>query len=107
MQAKNLDEYLTTYGPLLAKTAGAALDPIHKPAEEPSLDLSHYGVRPYPAQAHVSTALVKVLEKQDSVFLCGRQGVGKTKMAVWITDQVNRHRAGYRAIVMCPGQLVH
>ena len=58
-----------------------------------------------PAQAHVVTAAVKTLDRQNAVFLCCECGTGKTQMGVCTA---HAHAAGkpYRAIVMCPPHLV-
>ena len=100
----NLDQYMRTYGPLLARQAERSLHPLHVPGpnyfQRPELLRE-----PFEAQAHVIEAARKALGRQKALLLVGEMGTGKTLMAL---AAVHAHAGGrpYRALVFCPGQLV-
>lgn len=102
---KSLDEYLTTFGPLLGKQAEKSLAPLHVPGRDvlPTLELMR---PPFEAQAHVIEAARKALRRQKSIMLVGEMGTGKTIMGL---ATIHAHAAGqpYRALVFCPGQLTN
>jgi len=102
---QNLDEYMLAFGPLLGKQAERSLEPLHVPGRDsaPPLDLLR---NPFEAQAHVIEAARKALRRQKSILLVGEMGTGKTIMGM---AAVHAHagRRAYRALVFCPGQLVH
>jgi hypothetical protein len=103
--SRNLDDFLRACGPVLGKQAERALEPLHVPGRHPlpSLDLLR---EPFEAQAHVIEATRKALRRHKAVLLVGEMGTGKTLMAM---AAVHVHARGrpYRALVFCPGQLVH
>lgn len=102
---KSLDEYLTTFGPLLGTQAERSLTPLHVPGRDgvPTLDLIR---PPFEAQSHVIEAARKALGRQKSILVVGEMGTGKTIMGLAI---VHAHAGGhpYRSLVFCPGQLVN
>lgn len=101
------DQFLTEYGPAIGQKAEQALAPLHVPGRDP-VDHEPILRKPFEAQAHVVTAGVKVLNRQKTLMLIGEMGTGKTLMAQAICHTLGvRHSEGYyRALVMCPGQLV-
>jgi hypothetical protein len=102
---KTLDQYLVHYGPLLGKRAARSLEPLHVPGRDP-LPVLHLLREPFEAQAHVIEAARKALCRQKALLLVGEMGVGKTLMGL---AAIHAHASGrpYRALVFCPGQLVH
>ncbi len=106
MIATNLDQYLTLYGEHLGK-AGNTLDPLHVPSTDTPHDPSF--MRPmFDPQAHAATAAAKQLQNDSACLLVAECGTGKTIMAQGVA-QLHAQLSGnsaYRAIVMCPPQLV-
>jgi hypothetical protein len=77
-----MDSYLRNYGSILGKKAIHALEPLHIPNEDPLLDFDaivdfNPDREPFPAQAHVITAAVKMMQEVGSGFICGEMGTGK------------------------------
>ncbi|HVX09961.1 MAG TPA: helicase-related protein [Pirellulales bacterium] len=99
-----LDQYLERYAPLLGLQANQTLVPLHVPSRDPPLVVETKR-KPRPAQAHVITAAVKTLRRQNAVLLGANMGTGKTLMGC---TTAHAHAAGkpYTGLVMCPGQLV-
>ncbi len=104
-QIKTLEDYLMAYGSLLGKQAERSLKPLHVPGQDslPNLDLLR---QPFDAQSHVIAAVRKSLHRQKSTLIAAEMGTGKSLMGL---SAVHAHAAGrpYRALVFCPGQLVH
>src|SRR5579872_7261676 len=102
----SLDQYLLAYGNELGRQAQENLHPLHDPLnDKPHAVIKTLLRKPYAPQAHVITAGARALQRQKSLFLCGECGTGKTLMGQAV---IHCHANGkpYRAIVMCPGQLV-
>jgi hypothetical protein len=106
MNATTLDEYLATYGSLLGNNAESALNPLHVPGRDPLPDFSRYKRKPFPSQAHLIAGLVAAIPREPGILLCSKMGTGKTFMAI-VTADMDAKGKPYRAIVMCPGHLVH
>lgn len=104
-EIQNLDDYMLTYGPMLGQQAERSLEPLHVPGRDSLPDLSLLR-EPFEAQAHVIEATRKALQRQKAVLLVGEMGTGKTIMAM---AAIHADAGGrpYRALVFCPGQLVH
>jgi len=104
-EINNLDQYMLAYGSLLGQQAERSLNPLHIPSRDrlPDLDLLR---EPFEAQGHVIEATRKTLRRQKAVLLIGEMGTGKTLMGM---AAVHAHAGSqpYRALVFCPGQLVH
>lgn len=101
-----LDDYLTKYGAILGRQAHEALVPLHDPSNDPVHPaLDGLKRKPMDAQAHVITAGVKAMRCQRALLVVGEMGTGKTIMGQAIHHAHAGGRA-YRALVMCPGQLV-
>jgi hypothetical protein len=81
MQATNLTEYLDRYGALIAERTKDLLRTAHVPARDKplALDLKR---KPFDAQAHAVTAIVKAWKHNKSVILCAEMGTGKTMMGI-------------------------
>src|SRR4051812_15576194 len=100
-----LDDYLSSYGELLGRQAQDLLNPLHVPGRDKPLDFSKYLRKPLPAQGQVITGAVKSLKHQNSTFVVGEQGSGKTLMAAVAIHEAAKGKP-YRALVFCPPQLV-
>ena len=77
---------------------------LHDPATDPTDPrLAEATRKPYPAQAHAITAIVKALKNQPGVYVCGEMGTGKTLIGALTAYLYKPHG---RFLVMCPGHLV-
>lgn len=103
--SKDLSAYLLRYGSLLGKQAERSLEPLHVPGRDPLPPLALLR-QPFEAQSHVIEAARKALRRQKALLLVGEMGTGKTIMGM---AAIQAHAGGrpYRALVFCPGQLVH
>jgi SNF2 family DNA or RNA helicase len=100
----SLDDYLARYGKLLAAQAEQSLRPLHRPGKDKAT-VAPLSRAPFPAQQHVIAAGAKALKRQRSLVVVGEMGCGKTILGMGI---VHTHaKAGYRALIMAPGQLTN
>jgi hypothetical protein len=104
-EIQNLDQYMLSYGSLLGKQAERALNPLHVPGRD-ALVVLELLREPFEAQAHLIEATRKALDRQKALLLVGEMGTGKTIMSLAAVHAHARSRP-YRALVFCPGQLVH
>lgn len=104
MQPQTLEEYLDTYGGLLAEQAVRQCAPLHDPAEDAPASLDKLLRKPYKAQAHIIAAGAQALKRQRGVVLSCQMGTGKSLLAQGVCEQ---HSGGkpYRTLVMCPPHL--
>ena len=112
-QIDSMDSYLKNYGAILGKKAIHALAPLHVPNRDDLPDFSDCLREPFPAQAHVVAAAIKMLDKVGSGFIVGEMGTGKTLLGMLSAHkhaQRSRKQGGsggkYRAIVLCPDHLI-
>lgn len=101
----SLDDYLSKYGQHLADRARQSLQPLHTPGTDPlNPAIDTFTRRPFDAQAHVISGVVKALDRQKGVFIVGEMGTGKSLMGACAA---HAHAAGkpYRALIFCPGHL--
>lgn len=119
---KTVDQYLThrfgetdndTFGNLLIKRAVSSLQPLHVPGRDATPDYSYLPEhrRPYPAQANVTEAVIKLIDDRKNGFIIGEMGTGKSLMAcLCIHEHAKRKQCTdnpcYRAIVLCPDHLI-
>jgi hypothetical protein len=97
-EAKNLDDFLTQYGDILAQKARKQLDPLHVPGRDPAV-MSRLLRKPFDAQAHVVTAAVKLWRRSKALQLVAEMGSGKTFMAM---AAVQGHADGRPAVKTGP-----
>ena len=90
---------------MLGKQAERSLNPLHVPGRDslPRIELLR---EPFEAQSHVIEAVRKALCRQKSLMLVGEMGTGKTIMGM-AAIHAHSHERPYRALVFCPGQLIH
>lgn len=105
IECTTLDDYLAKYGKVLAAQAERSLKPLHRPGID-ACDVAVLEREPFEAQAHVCCAGAKALRRQKALKVIGEMGVGKTLIAQGIV-QTHANGRPYRALVMCPGQLVN
>jgi hypothetical protein len=100
-----LDQYLLTHGSLLGKQAERSLEPLHVPTRDAGAEVDLLR-QPFDAQAHLIEASRKALKRQNALLMVSEMGTGKTLMGM---AAIHAHANGrpYRALVFCPGQLVH
>jgi hypothetical protein len=108
----DLEDYMRSYGELLAERATSTLDPLHVPGRDPMPPgwdelmafLTPKKRVPFPAQADRIAAGVKAWNRQKALYLGADVGTGKTLQSI---AMCHLHAAGrpYRALVMCPGHL--
>jgi hypothetical protein len=99
-----LDDYLRKYGKLLARQAEGAMRPLHIPGRD-ECRIASLLRKPFEAQAHVIAAGAKALKRDRALWVIGEMGVGKTLIGQGIAH--SHATRPYRALVMCPGQLVN
>lgn len=111
----SMDGYLKNYGKILGKKAIHALAPLHVPFRDPLPDFDDVPEhrQPFPAQAHVIAAAVKMLDRVGNGFIVGEMGTGKTLLGMLAAHkhaQRSRKQGGsggkYRAIILCPDHLI-
>lgn len=100
---KSLDDYFLRYGWLLGKQAEMSLDPLHVPGQD-SLIQCPLIRQLYPAQAHVVSAGVKALQRQDALMIAAECGTGKSSLGSAIFHTYANGKK-YRALVFAPGHL--
>lgn len=107
MNATTLEQYLDQYADTLARKVEDQFPALHTPGVDQPMraDLLR---PPYEAQAHVITAMVHALDRQNGVLLSGECGVGKTLVAQAICNTHAREsgKGAYRALVFCPPHLL-
>jgi hypothetical protein len=110
---ESMDDYLRTFGRILGQKAIHSLKPLHVPNRDPLPDLSVLGREPFPCQADVIAAAVKMMNNRGSGFIVGEMGTGKTLLgmsACHMHAAQPRGRGGkggnYRAVVLCPDHLI-
>src|SRR5439155_4283306 len=80
-------------------------NPLHVPGRDQFQELNLLR-EPFDAQAHVIEAIRKTLNRQKALLLVGEMGTGKTIMGM-AAIHAHAGKRPYRALVFCPGQLVH
>lgn len=110
MSARNVDQYMSMYGAAIGSEARRLLSPLHDPSKDDPTSVTSKRP-PFPAQAHVVVAMAKCLIRKKACALVGEMGTGKTICALLAIlehmKQIGKENDGFRAIIMCPGHLVH
>jgi hypothetical protein len=125
-ECQTLDDYLAAYGEALSERANTLFNPLHVPGRDPVLvKPGDFRREPFPAQAELISAAVKVLARDRAIILDAEAGSGKTLMG---TELVHTHARyapsryargakrrqlrrlpemapAYRALIMCPDHL--
>lgn len=105
---EDLTTYMTKFMDDMVSKVSEKVTPIHNPMTDPvHPQISTYKRELFPVQAHVSSAVAKVLKKQKVALIQGEMSTGKTTMMTAIPDVVASmsNRKGYHACLMCPPSL--
>jgi len=102
---KGLDDYLKAFAPALAAKVTKAHPPLYMPGTPRSPRIKDLLREPFPAQADAIQGTCEALKQKRTAFLVGEMGVGKTLIASAVPYVMCGDN--YRALVMCPGHLVH
>lgn len=109
-----LDDYLRTYGRVLAYKVVSTLDPLHLPGRDPvPSELDTLLRTPFEPQKHTIAASVKMMDEAGSGFIVGEMGTGKSLIgcsAVHAHASRSVRQGGsngkYRALILCPDHLI-
>jgi len=105
---EDLTAYMTKFMDDMVSKVSEKVTPIHNPMTDPvHPQISTYKRELFPVQAHVSTAVAKVLKKQKVALIQGEMSTGKTTMMTAIPDVIASmsNKNGYHACLMCPPSL--
>lgn len=108
-----LDSYLNTFTGILADKIQRSFTPKFTPGvDEYSEKLNiiddytmYKGIKMYEAQKAVIQAASNNLDKNNTTFIIGEMGVGKTLLGM-STVYVNSKKEGTTNVILCPGHLV-
>lgn len=114
-QIKGLNDYLNSFGEILANKIQTSFKPKFIPGEDKYDDfmnfIDDYGYKTanlelFEAQKSVMQAVVKDLNDNDVTFLIAEMGSGKTWMGAGIPYAHHANRTkGFNAVVICPSHL--
>ena len=114
-EIRGLNDYLASFGEILAHKIQTAFKPKFVPGEDKyddfMNDLDDYGyhqanIELFEAQKSVMQAVVKDLHDNDVTFLIAEMGSGKTWMGAGIPYVHNANKfKGFNAVVVCPSHL--
>lgn len=106
-EIETLDDYLLKYGKELATKVVDKNKPLFVPGEDeyPSF-INNLKRKPIGIQNDAIATAVKKLKTDDAVIINGEMGTGKTLLGAAIPYVLEEGRPT-RALVMCPGHLVH
>ncbi|MCU1808293.1 DEAD/DEAH box helicase [Cytobacillus firmus] len=105
---EDLTQYMTTFMDDMVTKVSIKVTPGHDPmTDDIHPQISTYKRELFPVQAHVSTAIAKVLKKQKVALIQGEMSTGKSTMMTAIPDVVAAmsNKKGYFACLMCPPSL--
>lgn len=111
---KGLNDYLNSFGEILAEKIQTAFKPKFTPGEDPydeytdNVDdsIASAGIEMYEAQKSVVQATVNNLKINDSTFVIGEMGSGKSLIGSCIpyAHHANK-KQGFNTVVLCPAHL--
>jgi Helicase conserved C-terminal domain len=104
----DLTTYMQTFMDDMVSKVSEQVTPVHNPLTDPiHPQILTYKRELFPVQAHVSTAIAKVLKKQKVALIQGEMSTGKSTMMTAIPDVVAAMsgKKGYFACLMCPPSL--
>jgi superfamily II DNA or RNA helicase len=99
----NLVDYLTEFAPVLAQKITDNNTPLFNPGDSWNPKLFQAKRAPFQGQGDVIMSMVETLKKQDSAFIVGEMGTGKSligAMIPWVCMD------SPRVLIMCPPHLV-
>ena len=100
-----LSEFIKEFGGILTERVKEEFKPLYTPlpAKEAMNRFSHLFRKPFLAQAHTALGVYEALKKQNSVYLIGEMGTGKTFTSIAV---VSLFKKPQRVLVLCPPNLV-
>lgn len=107
-EIKDLTTYMQTFVNDMIDKVSERVQPAHNPLTDSiHPQISTYKRELFPVQAHVSTAVAKVLKKQKAVLIQGEMSTGKSTMMTAIADveAAMSNKKGYFTCLMCPPSL--
>jgi SNF2 family DNA or RNA helicase len=103
MESMNLSTFITTFSDALQKKVLDTMKPVYTPGENSFPEFESLKRKPYPAQAHTALAVFEALRSQDSVYIVGEMGTGKTQVSISVISLFTTPK---RVLVLCPPHLV-
>ena len=114
-EIRGLNDYLSSFGEILAHKIQTAFKPKFVPGEDKYDDFMNYlddygyhqaNIELFEAQKSVMQAVVKDLHDNDVTFLIAEMGSGKTSMgaAIPYAHHANKNK-GFNTVVVCPSHL--
>lgn len=107
-EIKDLTSYLPVFMEDMVDKVSAEVTPGHNPLKDPvHPQVATFKRELFPVQAHVSTAIAKVLRKQKVALIQGEMSTGKSVQMTAIADihAAMSNKRGYFACLMCPPSL--
>ena len=100
-----LSEFIKEFGGILTERVKEEFKPLYTPlpAKEAMNRFSHLFRKPFLAQAHTALGVYEALKKQNSVYLIGEMGTGKTFTSLAVVSLFEKPQ---RVLVLCPPHLV-
>ena len=114
-EIKGLNDYLASFGEILAEKIQTAFKPKFVPGEDKYDKFTNYvddfmfkeaNIEMLEAQKSVIQAVVNDLKTNSATFVIAEMGSGKTLMGAAIPYVANANRSkGYNSVVVCPSHL--
>ncbi|MFT9493857.1 MULTISPECIES: helicase-related protein [Bacillota] len=104
----DLTTYMQTFMDDMVTKVSEQVKPAHNPLVDPvHPQISSYKRELFPVQAHVSTAIAKVLKKQKAALIQGEMSTGKSTLMTAVPDVLATMsgKDGYFVCLMCPPSL--
>ncbi|MEG6533734.1 DEAD/DEAH box helicase [Caldibacillus thermoamylovorans] len=104
----DLTTYMERFVDDLIYKVSERVEPIHDPMKDKvHPKIKDFKRELFPVQAHVSTAIAKVLRKNKAALIQGEMSTGKSSMMTAIPAIIAamKNKKGYFACVMCPPSL--
>ncbi|OUM90433.1 DEAD/DEAH box helicase [Parageobacillus thermoglucosidasius] len=108
VEIKDLTSYMERFVDDMIRKVSEKVNPVHDPMNDhPHPQINVFKRELFPVQAHVSTALAKVLQKQKVALIQGEMSTGKTSMMTAVPEilAAMSGKSGYFACVLCPPSL--
>ena len=114
-EIKGLNDYLASFGEILAQKIQTAFKPKFVPGEDKYDKFTNYiddfifneaNIEMFEAQKSVVQAVVNDLQTNDATFIIAEMGSGKTTMGAAVPYVHNANRSkGFNVAVVCPSHL--
>lgn len=110
-----ISNFLSQHGEKIKATALSKMKPLYDNSNEDPQDfmardsLKRLNRLSYEPQNKASLAMLKGFKHHKALFMVGEMGTGKTQISaavIYGLIQKNKHKKGFRTLVMCPSHLV-